>query len=170
MSKKRLYVNSLAAICVIASAMFAASQNFIPDVTFKGSALTGWHKLGEADWRADNGEIIDAPKRESGGWLVLDRGYQDVQFSASFRCSSACKSGVLLRAEKTADGMKGVFVSLAEGDVAAYDLLLDAQGSEVSRTKIQPGPGAMIRMATARFSGAEDLVPGFSKPAVFALP
>ena len=26
--------------------MLAASQNFIPDVTFKGSALTGWHKLG----------------------------------------------------------------------------------------------------------------------------
>jgi hypothetical protein len=163
MSKQRLYVSSLAAICVIASAMFAASQNFIPDVTFKGSALTGWHKLGEADWRADQGEIIGAPKRESGGWLVLDRGYQDVEFSASFRCSGACRAGVLLRAEKTADGMKGVFVSLAEGDVGAYDVALDAQGNETSRTRLQPGPGAMIRMATARFSGQEDLVPGFSK-------
>jgi hypothetical protein len=163
MSKKRLYVSSLAAICVIASAMFAASQNFIPDVAFKGSALTGWHTLGDADWRADHGEIFGAPKRESGGWLVLDRGYQDVEFSASFRCNGACKAGVLLRAEKTAEGMKGVFVSLTEGDVAAYDMLLDTQGKEVSRAKLQPGPGAMIRMATARFSGAEDLVPGFSK-------
>src|SRR5580698_10945196 len=116
MSKKRLFVCSLAAICVIASAMFAASQNFVADVTFKGSALTGWHKLGEADWRADPGEIFGAPKRESGGWLVLDHGYQDVEFSAAFRCPGACKTGVLLRAEKTADGMKGVFVSLAEGD------------------------------------------------------
>jgi len=163
MSKRRLYAGSLAAICVIASAMLAASQNFIPDVTFTGSALTGWHKLGEADWRADHGEIVGAPKRESGGWLVLDHGYQDVEFSGSFRCSGACKAGVLLRAEKTADGMKGVFVSLAEGDVAAYDVLLGAQGNEIGRTKLPPGPGAMIRMATARFSGQEDLVPGFSK-------
>jgi hypothetical protein len=55
-------------------------------------------------------------------------------------------------------------VSLADGDVAAYDVVLDAQGKEVSRNKLGPGPGAMIRMATARFSGNEDLVPGFSKP------
>ena len=68
MSEKWLYAGSLAAICVIGSAMFAASQNFVPDVTFKGSVLTGWHKLGDADWRADQGEIIGAPKHESGGW------------------------------------------------------------------------------------------------------
>src|SRR5580693_2399874 len=111
MSKKRLFVCSLAAICVIASAMFAASQNFVADVTFKGSALTGWHKLGDADWRADQGQIFGAPKSEAGGWLVLDRGYQDVEFSASVRCSAACKAGVLLRAEKTADGMKGIYIS-----------------------------------------------------------
>jgi hypothetical protein len=37
--------------------------------------LTRWYKLGDADWRADQGEIIGAPKRESGDWLVLDRGY-----------------------------------------------------------------------------------------------
>jgi hypothetical protein len=163
MSKKRLYVSSLAATCVIASAMWAASQNFTPDVTFKGSALTGWHKLGEADWRADQGEIFGAPKRESGGWLVLDRGYQDVEFSAAFRCPGACKTGILLRAEKSAEGMKGVYISLTEGDIGAYDVVLDAKGAEVSRTKLPPGPGAMIRLATARFSGQEDLVPGFSK-------
>lgn len=165
MSKRRLYVSSLAAIGALASAIFAASQNFVPDVIFKGSALTGWHKLGEADWRADHGEITGTPKRESGGWLVLDHGYQDVEFSASFRCNGPCKTGVLLRAEKTAEGTKGVYVSLAEGDVAAYDLLLDAQGNEISRAKLPAGPGPMIRMATARFSGGEDLVPGFSKPA-----
>ena len=61
--------------------------------------------------------------------------------------------------------MKGTYVSLTEGDVAAYDMTLDAQGTEISRTKLPAGPGAMIRMATARFSGGEDLVPGFSKPA-----
>ena len=49
MSKKRLYIAISVTICVIGSAVFAASQNFRPDVIFKGSSLTGWHKLGQAD-------------------------------------------------------------------------------------------------------------------------
>jgi hypothetical protein len=165
MSKKWLFVSSLALVFTIASVIFAANKNFVPDATFKGSALTGWHTFGQADWRAQDGEIAGTPKSESGGWLVLDRGYQDVEFAASFRCIGACKAGVLLRAEKTNDGMKGVYVSLTEGDVASYNLILDAQGNEISRSRMDPGPGAMIRMATARFSGGEDLVPGFSKRA-----
>jgi len=92
------------------------------------------------DWRADNGEIIGAPK-ESGGWLMLDKGYQDIAFYASFHCGSACQTGLLLRAEKTADGMKGIYVSLAGGDIGGYDVLLDAQGKETSRTPLGPGPG-----------------------------
>ena len=159
MSGKPLYLITVAAICVIASAIFAQSQNFVPDVTFTGSVLTGWHTLGEADWHADHGQISGAPKREGGGWLVLDHGYQDVEFSASVRCTGACKAGVLLRAEKTAQGMKGTYASLTDGDVAAYDVTLDVQGAEISRTKLAAGPGAMIRMATARFSGGEDPVP-----------
>ena len=71
---------------------------------------------------------------------------------------------MLLRAEKTADGMKGIYVSLAGGDIAGYDVLLDAQGKETSRNPLGAGPG-MARMGGARFSGAEDLVPGFAKPA-----
>src|ERR1700682_4313978 len=101
-SKKSL-VAIARTVCVLGSAIFAASQNFLPDVAFKGSSLTGWHKLGQADWRAENGEIIGTPK-ENGGWLVLDKGYQDIAFYASFRCAGGCKTGVLLRAEKTADG------------------------------------------------------------------
>jgi hypothetical protein len=54
-------------------------------------------------------------------------------------------------------------VSLADDDAGVYDLVLDAKGNETSRTKLPPGPGPMIRLATARFSGGEDLVPGFSK-------
>lgn len=164
MSKKQLSVTGLALVCILASAIFAANRNFIPDVTFNGSALTGWHSLGQADWRADHGAIIGTPKHTNGGWLILDRGYQDVELSASLRCEGACKAGVLLRAEKTTEGMKGIFVSLTGGDIAPYNVILDARGTEVSRTKLDPGPGPMIRMAAARFSGSEDLVPGFSKP------
>jgi hypothetical protein len=164
MSKAYAYWIVAAALGVLGSAIFASSPNFVPDYVFKGSALTGWHKLGQADWHAENGEIVGVPK-EGGGWLVLDKGYQDIGIYTSLRCAEGCKAGVLLRAEKLPDGMKGVFVSLADGDVAAYNIVLDAQGKEVSRAKLDPGPGPMIRMASGRFSGGEDLVPGFSKPA-----
>ena len=160
MLKKWLIASAVALIAV-----FAAPKDFVADFMFTGSTLAGWHSLGDADWRADKGEIVAKPKSERGGWLVLDRKYQDIQLVADFRCEGACKAGVLLRVEKTADGMKGVYVSLSAGDIAAYSVTLDGQGKEISRSAMPPGPGPMIRMATARFSGGEDLVPGFSKPA-----
>ena len=44
-----------------------ASKNFVPDVTFKGSSLSGWRPLGEAKWRAENGEIIATPNGGADG-------------------------------------------------------------------------------------------------------
>src|SRR5260370_5566969 len=99
MSKKQLFVSSLILICVLASAILAASKNFIPDVTFNGSALTGWHTLGQADWRADHGEIVGTPKGGSGGWLMLHTRYQDGEFFPSFRCPRPRKAGRPPRAE-----------------------------------------------------------------------
>jgi hypothetical protein len=165
MSKDRLKAGSLIALGIVATALFAATQNFVPDVTFKGSGLDGWRKTGAADWSASNGEITGKPKSEKGGWLMLEKGYQDIQLAATFRCEGACKTGVLLRAEKTDDGTRGLFVSLDQGDVAAYEVTLDSQGVEISRNKLPAGPGPMIRMATARPNGADELVNGFSKPA-----
>ncbi len=62
-------------------------------------------------------------------------------------------------------GLKGIYVSLAEGDFGAYDVTLDAQGRELTREKLGAGPGPMIRMAGARSTAGEEQVPGFSKPA-----
>jgi 3-keto-disaccharide hydrolase/FG-GAP-like repeat len=122
------------------------TKNFVPDATFTGSALTGWRPLGQADWRAENGEIIGTPK--PGGWLVLERSYQDVGFFSSFRCAPGCKAGVLLRAEKSAEGgLKGIFVSLREGDLASYRVTLDAHGNETSRERLRPAGGGQVRLA-----------------------
>ena len=136
---------AIAMLC-LASLVSGDSKNFVPDATFKGSSLTAWRPLGQADWRAENGEIVGTPK--PGGWLVLDRPYQDVAFFASFRCAQGCKAGVLLSAEKTSDGgMKGIFVSLTEGDLASYRVTLDAQGSETSRERLRPAGGGQVRLA-----------------------
>src|SRR5215204_5764662 len=93
---------------------------FVPDWTFKGSTLAGWHTLGDAGWRAENGELIGSPRSPEGGWLVLDKSFQDVQVGFDFKMAAGVKTGLPLRAEKTPAGMKGVFVSLGDSDTGAY--------------------------------------------------
>jgi hypothetical protein len=124
--------------------IFGVGPSFIPDHTFKGSTLTGWHTLGDADWRAENGEIIGKPKSAEGGWLVMDEGLQDAGFYASFECTGGCKSGIMMRMQKTGDGFKGQFVSLAEGDQHLYRMTLDAAGRETHRDRLRPA-APMIR-------------------------
>jgi hypothetical protein len=146
MSKKLLF-GITAVVAVLVAALFAElPQNFVPDSTFQGSSLKGWHVLGQAGWRAEKGELIGTPKGASGGWLVLDNSYQDIAFIGLFRCTGACKTGVLLRAQKTASGMKGIYISLTQGDLASYRVTLDAEGQELSREKLRPASG-MIRFA-----------------------
>src|SRR5262245_46763768 len=101
-----------AVMLTLSSLALAASKNFVPDFVFKGSSLGAWHTLGEAEWRAQNGEVVGIARAGgNGGWLVLDKSYQDVAFFALYRCSAGCKTGVLLRAEKTSDGVRKVFTS-----------------------------------------------------------
>ena len=128
-------------------------STFVPDWTFTGSTLTGWHVLGAADWRAVDGELVGTPKSADGGWLVLDKSFQDIQFGADFKCVGACRTGVLLRAEKTATGMKGIFLSLDEGDVASYAVTLDANGKIVTRDRLRPG-GGLMRVAPSAADAA----------------
>ncbi len=126
----------------------AASRNFAPDAVFTGSSLTGWRTLGPAAWRAANGEITGTATAATGGWLVLDRSYQDVAFSAEFRCAAGCKAGILLRGEKTPDGgMKGIFVSLTEGDLGSSRVTIDAQGNVTSREPLRQPGGGQLRFA-----------------------
>jgi hypothetical protein len=143
---------AIASLCIasLAVSLMAAGPTFRPDVVFKGSALTGWTPLGQgATWRAQNGDIIGTPSQPTGGWLVLGKSYQDVAFYTNLSCSAGCRAGLLLRAEKTSDGgMKGVFVSLTEGDVANYAVTIDAQGRETSRQSLTE-LAAAARAATA---------------------
>ena len=88
---------------------------------------------------AQNGEVVGTVKPGgNGGWLVLDRSYQDVGFFANFRCTGGCRTGILFRAEKTAEGLKGIYVSLNEGDVASYRVTLGADGQELHREPLRP--------------------------------
>jgi hypothetical protein len=50
--------------------VWAAPRTFKPDFTFSGNSLAGWPTLGQAEWKAQSGEIIGTPKSAAGGWLL----------------------------------------------------------------------------------------------------
>jgi hypothetical protein len=144
---KRVFLLVVIAVSVTAPVL-ATRYAFVPDWTFKGSTLTGWRILGQADWRAADGELTGAPRSPDGGWLMLEKSLQDVEVGFDFKASPGSSAGVLLRAEKTPDGFKGVYVSLTEGDLAPYAVALDNNGKELSRERLRRG-GGLMRVAPA---------------------
>ncbi len=130
-------------VALLSIPLNTAGPSFTPDATLSGSSLAGWRPMGAATWRIEKGEIVGTPAQAGGGWLVLDKSLQDVAVFASFRCAQGCETGILLRAEKTASGMKGIYVALTEGDVASYRVTLDAQGRILTRDALRPGGGQM---------------------------
>jgi hypothetical protein len=139
-----------------------ANKNFLADWTFKGSALTGMAQWGDAAWSAENGEIVGKPKSAAGGWLVIGKPLQDVQFAASYKCTGGCKAGVLLRAEKTPTGMKGVYVELPVDGVQAgsFAVTLDADGKELTREKLGPANGTVRMLPPVNPDAAAGRGPG----------
>src|SRR5689334_19272167 len=68
MFQRRLLVISIALVAVALSITPEAQSplpdrpaTFVPDWTFKGSALTVTEKIGQTTWRAENGEIVGTP-------------------------------------------------------------------------------------------------------------
>ncbi|MBS1801505.1 MAG: VCBS repeat-containing protein [Acidobacteria bacterium] len=133
-------------VALAAGMAFASGPSFAPDVRFTGSTTKGWHTFGNAGWSADAGTITGKPGDSGGGWLVLDDSYQDLSFYTEFSCDDGCETGVLLRAEKTADGgMKGVFVSLDDSVLNTYAVTIDSSGKIVKKDKLPRG-GLLARV------------------------
>jgi hypothetical protein len=140
-----LTIGSVAAVSIGLSGQSA--RTFIPDWTFKGSALTGTQQMGQATWRAENGEIIGTPSGPDGGWLVLGNGYQDVQFAASYRCAGECTAGVMVRSEKGPDGTKGVYTVISGDERATAAVTVEPQGRILTREPLARNAGGQARFA-----------------------
>jgi hypothetical protein len=39
---------------------------------FDGKSLAGWHTVGGAQWRVENGDIVGTVHNGAEGWLVMD--------------------------------------------------------------------------------------------------
>ncbi len=123
------------------------SLTLVPDYTYKGSLLTGWHTLGGADWRSKDG-VITAKANGLPGYLVFDRGFQDIAIRSLFKADPNTELGFLFRMEKTDSGFKGFLVSIKGAEVGSYKVTLDAQGKELTREKLR-NVGGIIRKAPA---------------------
>jgi hypothetical protein len=143
MQKKRFGMFTLMALLGSAPAI-AIGPSFVPDVIFDGSSLTGWHTVGDAEWHAENGEIVGKPTKPSGGWLVLDKSYQDVGMYIEYRCTGGCQTGVLFRETKGSSGVKGTFVDLSDPNVETYSVMLGSDGAMASREQARRG-GGLVR-------------------------
>src|SRR4051794_20984447 len=124
-----------------------ATRTFVPDWTFKGSALSGMKQVGQATWRAENGEIIGTPTGPDGGWLLLENGYQDVQMAASYRCAGQCTVGIMVRSEKSPDGTKGVYTLLSGDERSTATVTVGADGRIASREPLTRNAGGQARFA-----------------------
>jgi hypothetical protein len=121
---------------------------FIPDHVFSGSSLKGFQVVGDADWGAQEGELIGKAKPGSnGGWLVLNHQYQDVGFHALFKCTGNSETALLFRREKVDRGYRGVLLSLKKNNVVPYSVIFDEQGKEIKREQLRPAGGIMYRIA-----------------------
>jgi hypothetical protein len=128
---------TIVALLMAMPAFGLGGPTFQPDVKVQANTLNGWHTLGSANWKAENGEIVGTVQSGSSGWLVLDKSIQNVAMYSQFRCTGGCQTGVLLRAEKTPTGMKGIFVSLNGDDLYPYRVELDQQGKIVQKEKLR---------------------------------
>src|SRR6185436_16117766 len=122
MTKRMLLAIAAGAALFMTPVFGEMGPTFRADYRFTGTALTGFKPIGGATWKVQNGEIVGTPTDPAGGWLLVEgKSLQDLQMYASVKCVAGCKAGYLMRAEKTADGgMKGVLMSLTEGDTASY--------------------------------------------------
>jgi hypothetical protein len=77
---------TLAAIPVLLSATFAATHDFTRDYVCKGSSLAGWHALGQASWRPENGEISSTPQTPDGAPNIINSSVKATFISGS-RCA-----------------------------------------------------------------------------------
>jgi hypothetical protein len=145
MSRMVLTAVAVAALSIGLSGQ--AARTFAPDWTFKGAALTGMQQIGQATWRVENGEIVGTPTGPDGGWLLLDKGYQDVQFTASYRCAAACTAGVMVRSEKGPDGTKGVYTLISGDERSTAAVTVDAQGKIANREPLARNAGGQARFA-----------------------
>jgi len=65
---------------------------------FDGRNLNGWYKVGDANWRLEDGAVVaDKLSGKNNGFLVTDKMYRDFELHAEFWASDNANSGIYMR-------------------------------------------------------------------------
>lgn len=95
MMKRRAFVPLLAATAGLAGTRKAALAQ--PDgwtALFNGRDLEGWVRIGDANWRVEDGALV---ADRGNGFLVTPQDYRDYQLRAEFFVDSGTNSGIYIR-------------------------------------------------------------------------
>src|SRR5499426_3300275 len=100
--------------------------------------LDNWDRLGEANWRAEDGAIV--ADKGKGGHLVSKNSYKDFQIRAEFWADSTTNSGIFIRiSDPTTISSKSAY------EVNIYDQRPEPDygtGAIVNFAKVSPMPKA----------------------------
>jgi hypothetical protein len=106
-------------------------------VLFDGRSLDHWNRIGDADWKLDDGAVV---ADKGSGYLVSKEAYGDFQLRVEFWVNDEANSGVFIRCE---DPQK---IAGATGyEVNIYDQRPDPSygtGAIVNVAKVDPMPKA----------------------------
>ena len=69
---------------------------------FDGSNLNNFNRVGDANWRIDNGIVVADLGGKDASYLVTKESYGDVQIRAEFWVDSDANSGIFIRAQNPA--------------------------------------------------------------------
>lgn len=88
------------ALALIETAFTGCAQLPRPDAGWStlidgASGLENWNRVGDANWRAEEGAIV--ADRGKGGYLVSKRSFGDVHVRAEFWADHATNSGIFIR-------------------------------------------------------------------------
>jgi len=108
---------------------------------FDGKNLDNWNRLGDANWRIEDGAVVaDKKVGEPSGFLVSKNSYKDFQIRAEFWVDDAANSGIFIRCS---DPQKVSATNAYEVNI--YDKRPDPSygtGAIVNVAKVDPMPKA----------------------------
>ena len=97
---KRLSV-IFAAVLVVGLAAFGCAHDRAGSgwvTLFDGSSLNHWHRVGDANWRLEDGAVVaDKLTGKATGFLVSDKSYGDFELHVEFWASDDTNSGIFMR-------------------------------------------------------------------------
>jgi hypothetical protein len=95
---RALSIGLLVAACAAISLSPQASGEAGWTTILNGKSMDGWSKVGDANWRVEDGAVVaDKTTGKGGSFLVSKNSYGDVMIRAEFWVSNDANSGIYFR-------------------------------------------------------------------------